>query len=126
MGSPLPGHAPLSATRDELNDKIARMYNSINSFQATVDMIPSKGSVYKGQITEYKDVRAFILFRKPADIRIQAQPVMRTQLFDMVSNGTEFRFFNDSNLFMEGLTPLRPPLRTQWKISAPALFSPPC
>ncbi|MGD1070560.1 MAG: hypothetical protein ABSB15_10505 [Bryobacteraceae bacterium] len=96
---------PLSATRDELNDKLARMYNAIDSFQATVDMIPSKGSVYKGQITEYKDVRAFILFRKPGDIRIQAQaPVIRTQLFDMVSNGTDFRFFNVSgNLFVQGL-----------------------
>lgn len=96
---------PLTATRVELNDRIARMYNAINSFQATVDMIPSKGSVYKGQITEYKDVRAFILFRKPADIRIQAQaPVIRTQLFDMVSNGTDFRLlYNPDSLFVEGL-----------------------
>ena len=95
---------PLSATRDELNDRIARLYNAINSFQATVDMIPSKGSVYKCQITEYKDVRAFILFRKPADIRIQAQaPVIRTQLFDMVSDGPQFRLlYNPDSLFVEG------------------------
>jgi hypothetical protein len=93
-----------SATRDELNARITRIYNSINSFQATVDMTPSVGSVYKGQITEYKDVRAFVLFRKEAEIRIIAQyPVVRTTAFDMVSNGTDFRFLLVSkNLFVTG------------------------
>ena len=94
----------LVATRDQLNERISRMYNSINSFQATVDMTPSSGSVYLGKITEIKDLRAFVLFRKPAEIRIQGQtPVIRTQAFDMVSNGTDFRFFlNSKNLFIEG------------------------
>ena len=94
----------LVANRDELNDRIARMYNAINSFQATVDMTPSIGSVYQGQITEYKDVRAFVLFRKPAEIRIRAElPVIRTLAFDMVSNGADFRFYLVSkNRFFEG------------------------
>ncbi len=94
----------LVATRDQLNERISRMYNSINSFQATVDMTPSSGSVYLGKITEIADLRAFVLFRKPAEIRIQGQtPVIRTQAFDMVSNGTDFRFFlNSRNLFIEG------------------------
>lgn len=94
----------LVATRDQLNERIARMYSAINSFQATVDMTPSSGSVYQGKITEIKDLRAFVLFRKPAEIRIQGQtPVIRTQAFDMVSNGTDFRFFlNTKNLFIEG------------------------
>jgi outer membrane lipoprotein-sorting protein len=98
------GAPPMAATRDELNDRIARMYNAINSFVATVDMTASKGSVYQGRITEYKDVRGFVLFRKPADIRIQAQaPVIRTQLFDMVSNGTDFRLlYTPESLFVEG------------------------
>lgn len=92
------------ATRDDLMDRIARLYSATNSFQATVDMTPSVGSVYKGRITEYKDVRAFVLFRKPADIRIIGQaPVIRTKVFDMVSNGTDFRFYlTQSNLFVEG------------------------
>jgi outer membrane lipoprotein-sorting protein len=99
-----PTQTLMVATRDELNDRIARLYNAIDSFQATVDMTPSVGSVYKGQITEYKDVRAFVLFRKPADIRIIGQaPVIRTKVFDMVSNGADFRFFLvQSNLFVQG------------------------
>lgn len=94
----------LVATRDELVERIAKTYNSINSFQATIDMTPSVGSVYKGQINEIKDVPAFILFRKPADIRIQAQtPIVGTPLLDMVSNGTTFRLYlSQKNLFIEG------------------------
>jgi hypothetical protein len=94
----------LVATSSELVERIARVYNAINSFQATIAMTPSVGSVYKGQINEIIDVRAFILFRKPADIRIIAQaPVVRTTVMDMVSNGTDFRLFlGQKNLFVEG------------------------
>ena len=95
----------LSASKTELNERIANLYNPINSFQATVDMTPSIGSVYKGQITEIKDVRAFVLYRKASDIRIIGQtPVVRTRAFDMVSNGTAFQLYISSkNLFVQGL-----------------------
>jgi len=94
----------LVATRDELVERIAKIYSSINSFQATIDMAPSVGSVYKGEINEIKDVPAFILFRKPADIRIQAQtPLVGTPLLDMVSDGARFRLYLSSkSLFVEG------------------------
>jgi outer membrane lipoprotein-sorting protein len=100
------GTAPvlLTSTRDELNTRIANIYNAIKSFQATVDMTPSIGSVYTSSITEIKDVRAHILFRKPAEIRILGQlPVVRSTAFDMVSNGSDFKvFLNSKNLFIEG------------------------
>src|SRR5271165_4329108 len=104
-GKPAAGQTLLVATRDQLSERIASLYNSINSFQATITMTPSVGSVYKGQINEIADVKAIILFRKPSDIRIQAQaPVVRTQVLDMVSNGTEFGvFLNSKNLFIHGL-----------------------
>jgi hypothetical protein len=101
-----PGSSPplLASTRDDLNMRIAVLYNAINSFQATVDLTPSVGSVYAGQITEIKDVHAFVLFRKPADIRILGQlPVVRTRAFDMVSDGQNFKLFLVSkDLFIEG------------------------
>ena len=101
-----PGSAPplLSETRDELNARIGNLYNAINSFQATVDLTPSVGSVYTGQITEIKDVHAFVLFRKPAEIRILGElPVVRTRAFDMVSDGKNFKLFLVSkDLFIEG------------------------
>jgi hypothetical protein len=103
-----PGTPPpplLAATRDELNSRIFNLYNAINSFQATVNMTPSVGSVYKGKINEgIVDVRAFILFRKPEDIHIIGQaPVVRTAVFDMVSRGTDFKVhISQKNLFIEG------------------------
>lgn len=94
----------LVATRDGLNSRIVNLYNAIHSFQATVDMTPSLGSVYKGEITEIKDIHGFILFRKPADIRIIGQlPVVRSNVFDMVSNGTDFKIhLVTKNLFVVG------------------------
>jgi hypothetical protein len=95
----------LVATRDQLNSRIASMYEAITSFQANVDMTPSEGSVYKGRITEIKDILAIVLFRKPAQIRIIGKaPVVRTTAFDMVSDGTAFKFHLPTrNLFVEGV-----------------------
>src|ERR1700744_4981672 len=107
-----PGAVPslLTATRDELNTRIANLYNANNSFQATVDMTPSVGSVYTGHIKEFTDVHAYVLFRKPADIHIIASiPVVRTQAFNMVSDGNAFKLLiastlrhSDKQLFIEG------------------------
>lgn len=93
-----------TASRDELNTRISNLYNAIMSFQATVDMTPSIGSVYTASITEIKDVRAHVLFRKPNEIRILGQyPVVRTTAFDMVSNGVDFKVhLVAKNLFVEG------------------------
>jgi outer membrane lipoprotein-sorting protein len=84
----------LVADRDTLLRVVARQYAAVHDFNATVDMVPAQGSAEKNHITEYKDVRAFILFRKPADIRIIGLlPVVRSKAFDMVSNGTTFRLY---------------------------------
>ena len=67
-------------------------------------MTPALGSAEKSKITEYKDVRGYILFRKPADIRIIGlYPVVRNKAFDMVSNGKDFRLYlPSSNRFIVG------------------------
>ncbi len=82
----------LTATKKELIQKIADSYESIQSFSTTVDLTPSLGSVYKGQIKDYTDITAYIDFRKPGFIHIAGLlPVVRTTAFNMVSDGTEFR-----------------------------------
>lgn len=93
-----------TATEADLEKRIAQEYDAIHDFSATVDMVPALGSVEKSKITEYKEVRAYILFRKPSDIRlIGLYPVVRNKAFDMVSNGTSFKLFLPSkNLFITG------------------------
>ncbi len=68
--------------------------DSIKTLTATVDLQPTAGSVYSGIIKEYRDVRGFILIEKPAMIRILGQaPIVRTNIFDMVSDGEQFRLY---------------------------------
>jgi hypothetical protein len=84
----------LTADVSSLVAVIERHYNAVRDFNATVDMVPALGSAEKNKITEYKDVRAYILYRKPADIRIIGlYPVVRNKLFDMVSTGPDFRLY---------------------------------
>ncbi len=112
------------ASREDLIGRVRRIYTAINSFQTTVEMTPSIGSVYKGSINEIPDVKAFILYRKPADIRIQAQtPVVRTQAFDMVSNGADFHLFiNSKNIFYEGANDAPATSKNQFENLRPKAF----
>jgi hypothetical protein len=87
--------APPPAREASPADLVARVNaqsNAIQTLVATVDMEPTAGSVYSGVIKEYRDVRGFVLLQKPATIRIVGQaPIVRTTIFDMVSDGREFR-----------------------------------
>jgi hypothetical protein len=94
----------LIADKASLIAAVLRQYNEVRDFNATVDMVPAVGTAEKSQITEYKDVRAFILFRKPAFIRvIGLYPVVRSKAFDMASDGTDFRLYlPGKNSFITG------------------------
>jgi len=82
----------LEASAADLVAKVNTRSEAIRTLVATVDLEPTAGSVYSGVIKEYRDVRGFILLEKPAMIRMLGQaPVVRTTIFDMVSDGREFR-----------------------------------
>jgi hypothetical protein len=86
------------------NDQV----HSVQSLQATVDLIPSTGTTYSGVIEEYHDVPGFILAERPATVRMIGQaPVVAKNIFDMVSDGREFRIYIPSkNTFLVGPTAL--------------------
>jgi hypothetical protein len=80
------------ATREELLEKFNSTAGSINSLNATVELKPTAGSKYSGIIEEYHEVKAFLLASRPANIRVIGQaPVIGTTVFDMASDGQEFR-----------------------------------
>ena len=101
---PNPTPVLMTADKQTLIDRLARQFEAIQSLSATVDMTPALGSSEKSKITEYKDVRGYVLFRKPSDIRIIGlYPVVRNKAFDMVSNGKDFRLYLPSqNRFVVG------------------------
>lgn len=112
-GTPTPNL--LLADTATLVAAVSRQYSAVHDFNATVDMVPALGSAEKSQITEFKDVRAFILFRKPAFIRvIGLYPVIRSKAFDMVSNGTDFRLYlPGKNRFITGRNEIVAPSRNK-------------
>jgi outer membrane lipoprotein-sorting protein len=92
------------ANTQELLEKISEGYKGIQNFTMTVDMTPALGTAEKNHITEYKDVRAYIVFRRPDDIRIIGlYPVVRNTAFDMVSSADNFKLYVPSrNEFVQG------------------------
>ena len=114
----------LVADRSLLVDIIARQYAAIRDFNATVDMVPALGSAEKSKITEYKDVRAFILFRQRGNIRlIGLYPVVRNTAFDMVSDGTNFKLYVPGrNRFLVGRNEIDQPSQNKLENLRPQHF----
>jgi outer membrane lipoprotein-sorting protein len=112
------------ANSAELLQKIKNQFNAIQSLTATVDMTPALGTAEKNHITEYKDVRGYILFRKPANIRIIGlYPVIRNTAFDMVSTGDTFRLYVPSrNQFLEGRNEIIEPSKNKLENLRPQHF----
>jgi len=88
--------APLqTATQQELIDSINRQAEAIHSLKATVDIDSSSGGLKKGTETQYKEIRGYVLARKPDSLlrMIGLMPFVRTTAFDMVSDGREFKLW---------------------------------
>lgn len=97
--------APLqNASQQELIDQIAKQATQIQSLQATADIDSSSGGIKKGHITDYKEIRGYVLLRKPGMLRmIGLLPVVRTTGFDMTSDGQQFKLWIPSkNRFVIG------------------------
>lgn len=87
--------APLeSATRDELVQRVNADASKINTLDATVDIDVSTGGSKKGTITEYQQIRGYLLAEKPNYLRmIGLLPIVRNKAFDMVSDGNQFKLW---------------------------------
>ena len=77
-----------------LIESINQQAQKIQSLQATVDIDTSVGGAKKGQVTDYKEIRGYVLARKPAMLHmIGLLPIVRTTAFDMVSDGQQFKLW---------------------------------
>ena len=87
--------APLrEASQSALIESINQQAEKARSLQATVDIDTSVGGAKKGHVTDYKEIRGYVLARKPAMLHmIGLLPIVRTTAFDMVSNGEEFKLW---------------------------------
>lgn len=105
----------LTATREQLVARINSEAAKIHSLNATVDIDTSVGGSTKGKITEYQEIRGYILLRQPDMLRmIGLMPIVRTRAFDMVSDGNEFKLWiPPKNRFVIGRNDVINPSATQ-------------
>jgi outer membrane lipoprotein-sorting protein len=83
-----------TATQQELIEYVNTQATKIQSMQATVDIDASAGDLKNGRITDYKEIRGYVLARKPAMLRMKGLlPLVRNTAFDMVSDGQEFKLW---------------------------------
>ena len=81
-----------TATQSELIESINSQAARIQTVQATVDIDTSVGGARKGKVTDYKQIRGYVVVRKPAMLRmIGLMPIVRNTAFDMVSDGSDFK-----------------------------------
>ena len=87
--------APLKqASQQELILSINAQAESIHSLKATVDIDSSAGGMKKGHVTDYKEIRGYVLAKKPDSLHmIGLMPFVRTTAFDMVSEGQNFKLW---------------------------------
>jgi Domain of unknown function (DUF4292) len=108
--------APLQqSTQQALIDSLSQQAEKIRSLQATVDIDSSAGGIKKGQVTDYKEIRGYVLARKPAMLHmVGLLPIVRTTAFDMVSNGQDFKLWiPPKNRFVMGRNEMRTPSISQ-------------
>jgi outer membrane lipoprotein-sorting protein len=93
-----------TATQQQLIEYVNTQAAKIQSMQATVDIDSSAGDPKSGRITDYKEIRGYVLTRKPAMLRMKGlMPVVRNTAFDMVSDGQEFKLWiPPTNKFVVG------------------------
>jgi hypothetical protein len=94
----------MTATKEELIARVHAISDPIHSFQLKVDMSPSVGNLYGGEVTDYPTITGVVLFLRPTDIRVLGlDPVVHGTAFDMVSVGNDFRVsIPAKNQFIEG------------------------
>lgn len=81
-----------TATLQELVNSVNTESAQIKTINATVDIDTSVGGSQKGKVTEYQQIRGYILVRKPDMLRmIGLFPVVRNRAFDMVSDANGFK-----------------------------------
>lgn len=87
--------APLKdSSQQGLIDTINQQAEAIRSLKATVDIDSSVGGMKKGHVTDYKEIRGYVLARKPDSLHmIGLMPIVRTTAFDMVSDGDAFKLW---------------------------------
>ena len=92
------------ATQEELLERYNAFVRGVQSINSTLELKATAGSKYTGVIDEYHEVKAFLLAKRPYDVRMVGQvPVVGKTVFDMASDAQTFEVSIPSkNKFLTG------------------------
>jgi len=101
----------LEATSEQLLNRYNSLAHNLQSIDATVELRSSAGSAYTGVISEYHEVKAFVLASRRYNIRMIGQvPIVGKTVFDMASDGRDFEVsIPPKNKFLAGPVSLNRP-----------------
>ena len=93
-----------TANLQELVDYINTQAAKVQTVQATVNIDTSVGGEKKGKVTDYQQIRGYVMARKPSMLRLLGlMPIVRNRAFDMVSDGQNFEvWIPPKNRFVVG------------------------
>jgi hypothetical protein len=81
----------LTASKDELIQRVHNISDPIQSFLMRADLSPTVINQAEKAATDYATIGAYLLFRRPDELRVVGQdPVIESTIFDMASIGNEF------------------------------------
>src|SRR5215469_16987077 len=84
----------LDASQQALIESVNDQAQAIRTLKATVDIDSSAGGMKKGHVTDYREIRGYVLARKPDSLHMTGlMPFVRTTAFDMVSDGRDFKLW---------------------------------
>jgi hypothetical protein len=108
LPKPLAPEVVQTVLPQKLVDQMNARWDEIKTLQATVEIQFTQTKTQEGIAKDYTSFRAYILMRKPEDLRVMGLvPVVHTQMFDMASNGTDFKLYvPPDNIAYEGPTEL--------------------
>ena len=83
-----------TASGKDLIERINVAASEIQTLKATVGLTAAVGGGKLGKITEFQEIRGYILARKPSSLRMTGLfPILQNHVFDMVSSGQEFKLW---------------------------------
>jgi len=108
----------------ELVDRLNRQWAAVESLTAKVDIQASVLHSAQGVAKDYTSIPGIILMRKPEFLRVYGMvPLIRTEMFDMVSDGKNFTLYVPSrNKAMEGSNSLKTKSANQLENLRPGFF----
>lgn len=104
LPKPLAPEVVQTATPQQLVNQMNVRWNALKSLRADVQIQLTQMKSQEGLAKDYTTIPAIILMRKPEDLRVVGfLPVVRTRIFDMVSNGHDFTLYEPTkDLAYEG------------------------